>query len=260
MSNINICFMTDEAVETLRENAEQVTEYLQKEPNNSNWLKLIYKGKIFEELNQKIPDFELLTDEDNYDNVDFINSVRLYESLKKLPRYILTDERLWLWILFTKGYKAALQAMKINSSTTFKQHWLFGLGKRRGMFFNVLGRCYLRIALTIDDSLEDPYELSKFVIERPERFRALGWRTDSNSKGIVLATLHAEKDARENFLKEYNIDIDKISYTEGTTNIYTEIGKELSLYGSVRIKDMASFEEIYEVVYKRIEELVKKEL
>lgn len=258
MNKINISFITDEALETIKQNAEQVTEYLQKEKNNADWLKLVYKGNAFEELNYKIPDFELFTDEDNYKNVDYKNSIILYESLKDLPRYILTDEKFWLWILFTKGYKAALESMPIRTSTTFRHHWLFEQGKRRGLFFNVLARCYLRVELSVDESLEDKYELTKFVIERPERFRSLGWRLDSSNKNIVLATLKAEKDAREKFINEFNIDIDQINYE--TTNIYTEVGKALSLYGSVRIKDMASYEEIYNVVFNKIEELVKKEL
>lgn len=258
MNKINISFMTEEALETIKQNAEQVTKYLQKEKQNADWLKLVYQGNPFEELNYKIPDFTLLTDEENYKNVDYKNSIILYESLKELPRYILTDERFWLWILFTKGYQAALEAMPIKTSTTFKQHWLFEEGKRRGLFFNVLARCYLRVELSVNENLEDKFELTKFIIEKPERFRSLSWRLDTNNKNIVLATIKAEKDAREKFIHDCNIDIDQINY--GTTNVYTEVGKALSLYGSVRIKDMASFDEIYHLVFDKIENLVAKEM
>lgn len=76
----------------------------------------------------KINDIKLPTDE-NYENVDFQNSIMIYETLKELPRYIITDERFWCWFNFTIGYKAALQAMKIKSKTTFEDHWLFKQGK-----------------------------------------------------------------------------------------------------------------------------------
>ena len=67
-------------------------------------------------------------------------------------------------------------------------------GKRRGIFFNVLARCYFRVALSVDETLEDKYSLTRFVIENPERFRTLSWRANSSQKNIVLGALKAEKD------------------------------------------------------------------
>ena len=37
MNKININFITDEALETLYKNSEEVSEYLMKEKENSNW-------------------------------------------------------------------------------------------------------------------------------------------------------------------------------------------------------------------------------
>lgn len=257
MNKIHISFITDEALETLYKNSEEVTEFLKKEKENSKWLKLIYKGELFEEKKYKINEIQLATD-DNYENVDFENSIKIYESLKELPRYILTDERFWCWFNFTIGYKAALQAMKINSKTTFEDHWLFKQGKRRGIFFNVLARCYFRVALSVDESLEDPYELTRFVIENPERFRTLSWRANSSQKTIVLGALKAEKAILEKYRDAINID--KIKYNDGKGSIYSEITKQISLYGSVRLIDAASEKDIYDLVYQKMDEMVQKEL
>ena len=258
MNKIYISFIKDEALETLYKNSEEVAEKLMTNKNNTDWLKDIYRGEWFEEKKYKINDFELKTDE-NYDNVDYENSIMLYENLKELPRYILTDERFWLWLLLTKGYKAALQAMKINSKKTFEQHWLFSEGKRRGLFFNVLARCYLRVALSIDENnVEDPYWLTKFAIEKTERFRTLSWRTSSSEKTIVIGALKAEKDIVEKY-KDI-IDVDKISYNDGKATIYSEISKKISLYGSVRLLDAASEEDIYNYVYTNMEKMVEKEI
>ena len=254
MNKINISFMTDEALETLYKNSEEVAEYLKKEKNNSDWLKFIYKGKLFEEKKYKINDIQLLTDE-NYKNVDFENSIRIYETLKDLPRYILTDERFWCWFNFTIGYQVALQAMKINSKTTFEDHWLFKEGRRRGIFFNVLARCYFRVALSVDEEAEDKYYLTRFVIENPERFRTLSWRSNSSEKSMVLGALRAEKDMVEKY-KEM-IDVDKIKYNNGKGTIFSELTKQISLYGSVRLIDAISEEEIYNFVYHKLEEMIK---
>lgn len=257
MNKINISFITDDALETLYKNSEEVAEYLIKEKENSNWLKLIYKGEIFEEKKYKINDIKLLTDE-NYDNVDFNNSIIIYEALKDLPRYILTDERFWCWFNFTIGYKAALQAMKINSKITFEDHWLFKQGKRRGIFFNVLARCFFRVALSVDENNEDKYYLTRFVIENPERFRTLSWRASSSEKTIVIGTLKAEKDIVEKY-KDI-IDVDKIKYNDGKGTIYSEITKQISLYGSARLIDAASAEDIYNLVYKKMNRMVQEKI
>ena len=57
----------------------------------------------------------------------------------------------------------------------------------------------VRVALSCDDRLVDKYELTKFVIENPERFRNLTWRANSSEKHIVLGVLNAEKAVVEQF-------------------------------------------------------------
>ena len=75
-NKINIEFMTDEALETLKSNSLTANNYLKTEKNNSEWLKEIYNGKLYEPMKQKINDFELkISQNDNYDEVDFDNSL-----------------------------------------------------------------------------------------------------------------------------------------------------------------------------------------
>lgn len=247
-NKINIEFMTDEALETLKSNSLTANNYLKTEKNNSEWLKEIYNGKLYEPMKQKINDFELkISLNDNYDEVDFDNSIILYESLKELPLYILTDERFWAWINFEKGYKAAIQAMPIKSNSTFSDHWLFTQGSRRGIFFGVLSRCYFRVALTVDERLDDKYELTRFVIENPERFRNLTWRSSSSEKHIVLGVIKAEKDIYDKYGNKVK------------NSIYKDIAKEISLYASVRLIDIVSEEDIYKFVYNKMEQMINEQ-
>lgn len=247
-NKINICFMSDSAIETFRTNIEEVTKFLKENPNDTNWIKKIYNSEdIFIEKKYKINDFELDTSYDgNYVKVDYNNSIKLYENLKVLPRYILTDERFWAWFNFTIGYKASLQAMPIKSSSTFKDHWLFSGGQRRGLFFGVMSRCFFRVELTVDERREDKYELTKFVIENPERFRNLTWRANSSQKHLVLGILKAEKEIYEKYGKKVK------------NNIYADVAKFVSLYGSVRLIDAISEEEIYKAVYDYMEKWINK--
>lgn len=257
-NSINICFMTDEAIETLKENLLVVTKKLQSFPNNSNWLSSIYSGKIFEEKKYKIPEFSLKVSPDgDYSKVDFENSIILYESLKELPRYVLTDERFWAWINFAMCYEACLQSMPIKTNSTFKDHWLFSQGTRRGIFFGVMSRCFFRVALTIDERLDDKYELTKFVIDNPERFRNLSWRSNSSEKHIVLGALKAEKAIYDSYINDPVYREKMLKSEKGTHNVYTEVASFLSLYGSVRLIDTISEEDIFKAIYEKMEDYIK---
>ena len=160
----------------------------------------------------------------------------------------MADERFWLWINFDIGYRVALVYMPIKEkSSVFKDHWLFTQGERRGKFFGVLSRCYFRVAFSVDNSLEDPYLYTKFIIDNPERFRNLSWRTYSSEKSIVLGALKAEKKV----LEEYDF--------QETSDYFAEIAKQISLLGSVKLLDAMSEKDIEEFVYKKYKELVCKD-
>lgn len=244
LSDIYIKFMDELVVETLKNNLVQVTSYMVNNKVNSTWIGKLVRGKIYTEKKYKIPDFNLKENND-YKQVDFDNSIILYESLKDLPRHILFDERFWAWINFDKCYSQALQAMPVKEKiSTVRDHYFFNSGARRSLFFGVMSRCYLRVALSIDERLEDKYELTKFVIENPERIRNLTWRSFSNKKHLVLAVLKAEKKAYEKYG-------DKMP-----SSLFKEIAKYVSKIGSVRLIDAITEDNMQEMVEKKIDKMM----
>ena len=251
MSKIHIKYMTDEALETLKANPDTVTNKLIQNPENSSWLKDYIPGALWVTKKYEIDEFSLRLPKDDKDReTDLYNSILLYEKLHHLPLYVLTDERFWCWVNFEIGYQVALKYMPVKKgSSVFKDHWLLTQGKRRGLFFGVLSRCYFRVALSVDDSLSDPYELTKFVVDNPLRFRELTWRSFSSEKKIVLGTLKAEK----RILGEY-------PQMEENTKHFAEIAKLLSKLGSVMLLDCMSEKDIESYVYKKYKPMVEEEL
>lgn len=248
MSKINIQYMTDEALETLRINIPTVTKYLIENPESSEWLKEFVSSDLYVTKRLQIEDYALLTPKDDKDReTDYRNSITLYENLKHLPLHVLTDEHFWMWINFEKGYRAALKHMPITEAgSVFKDHWLFTQGKRRGLFFGVLSRFYLRVALSVDASYEDdPYKLTKFVTNNPLRFREFTWRAYSGEKSIILGALKAE----HRVLSEYP------EFSE-TGAYYKEIAKLLSKLGSVMLLDCMTEKDIEEFVYTKYKSMV----
>jgi hypothetical protein len=133
--------------------------------------------------------------------------------------------------------------MKIKGKSTFEDHWMFTKGVRRGVFFGVLSRMYFRVALTVDEKAEDVYHLTKWVIENPERFRNITWRTYSSEEHLVRGMIRAEKRAVEDLNKEDN-------------KIYTEIAKFVSNIGSVMLLDVILEDDIEKMVYNKMVELL----
>ncbi|MBR1532942.1 MAG: hypothetical protein IJ639_01135 [Ruminococcus sp.] len=251
MSKIHIKYMTDEAVETLKANTDAVTAKLIENPNSSSWLPSFCSGTLWVTKKYEIEEFSLREPKDDKDReTDLYNSILLYERLHHLPLYVLTDERFWCWMNFEIGYKAALKYMPVKKgSSIFKDHWLLTQGKRRGLFFGVLSRCYFRVALSVDETLVDKYELTKFVIDNPLRFRELTWRSFSSEKMIVLGTLKAEK----RVLAEY-------PQLEEKSKHFAEIAKMLSKLGSVMLLDCMTEKDIEEYVYKKYKRIAEEDL
>lgn len=249
MNDIYIKYMNDACVETLKNNTKKVIELVNINPINANWIKKLYSSEIYYEKKFKIKDFSLKLGDNDYKEVDYENSVILYESLKELPRYILTDERFWAWINFEKCYQQALQAMPIkDKESVIKDHYFFNQGSRRGVFFGVMSRCFFRVDLTVDETIEDKYLLTKFVIENPERFRNLSWRSFSNQKHLVLGVLKAEYEA-----------FNKYGELISPGKLYPELAKRVSKIGSVRLIDAITESEIKAMTNKLIYKIYREE-
>ena len=242
MSKINIKIMSDTAYEHIRKNLQTITDKIINNEDNK-WIQEEFEDPIFIEKKYEIQDFELKYNPESKDKeIYFENSITIYNSLNILPKYILSDDKFWLWLHFEKFYSITRSMMKINGPSTIRDHWLGG--NRRGLFFGVLSRCYFRVSLSLQNSGENKYELTRWVIENPERFRNLTWRSFSSQRHLVRGILRGEKRAVEEMGKEDN-------------SIYEKIGRYVSTIGSVRLLDVISEEDMEEMIYQKCKELLK---
>ena len=244
MNYINIKLLSEDALNYLKENLERVTKLIQDNDDNK-WIYNEFPQPMFVEKKFQINDFDLKDNPDSKNkNIDLKNSILLYESLSKLPRYIITDQNFWLWLHFEKFYIIVKNMMTVNNKSTIYNHWMHGQGVRRGLMFGVLSRCYFRVSLSIDKENNDPYHLTKWVVDNPLRFRELTWRTYSSEEHIVRGILKGEKRA-----------IEEIGIEE---NVYAELAKSISLIGSVRLLDAISEKDIEQMTYEKMLKLLAK--
>ena len=238
MKMINIKMVSEDALIAIKKNINVINNYV-KEENTNEWVPIVLKGinPIYVEKKITIEDFELIENKKvNDKDIDYKNSITLYEHLKDIPRFILSSENFWLWLYLEKFYNVVRDFMPITSSSTFKDHYLFSGGIRRGIFFGVLSRMFYRVALTVDETKEDKYELTRWIIDNPERFRNLSWRSYSSESHLVRGAVRGEK----RFADEYGEN----------TKLYPEVAKQISLFGSVKILDSISEEDMENMVYQ----------
>lgn len=240
MSSIHIKVMNENAIVHMKKNISIITKKIQENETNE-WIYDEFPQPMFIEKKYEIENFELENNPDSIDKeIDLNNSVKLYEHIKLLPRYILTSENFWLWMHFEKFYIVVREMMKVKGSSTITDHWMHKQGTRRGLMFGVLSRCFFRVTLTVDESKDDKYELTKWIITNPLRFRNLTWRSFSSEVHLVHGILYGEQRAVEEYPGKENNDY------------YPEIAKDVSEEGSIKLLDAISEKEIEDFVYEKM--------
>lgn len=242
MSKIHIKIMSENAIAYLKKNIESITNMIIEHGDNK-WIYNEFPQPLFIEKTYEIEEFELTPNPNSSDKeIDYKNSILIYENLKNLPRYVITSEGFWLWMHFEKHYAVVKEMMAINGTSTVLDHWTLKQGTRRGLMFGVLSRCFFRVALTVDEKASDKYEYTRWIINNPLRFRELSWRSYSSENHLVRGIIKGEKAAiDEEPTKEQN-------------NIYALIAKDISEEGSIKLLDAISEDDIKAFTYKKMKE------
>ena len=221
MGKINIGYMTEAAYKELKENIETYKDYFIENPNDSSWVDSLAAGKAFQAKAYQIDDFVLEVPASATDIATITrNSILLYEKLKHLPRYILSNKYFWLWFMFKRCYSVALVMMEKKEVSSFNNQWLLG-----------------------EDHNIDRYYLTKFTFESPSRFRELTWRTFSSEKHIVMGFMRAVYDT--------------VKSGKERSSCYDDLAKDVSRLGSVKILDVMTEDDIYHYVFDKYQEYLR---
>jgi len=148
---------------------------------------------------------------------DFECAKILYENLKLTPSQAGNSD-FWNYLHHFDMYKYIHQRWKNqgNLQTHIKRHWLMNLTSQKHLISFPLTTLWWSIHLTIDESREDKYELSKVYFSN-NRFRtvSLGGMSFVRHKPAILSVLEFMKEHREELTKNIN---------------YTDLGDEISKF------------------------------
>lgn len=234
---INIKLMSEVAYITLQKNPEDVYQNILKHPEDASWLQEYFGTRPYEEKEYLIEDFELEISEDN-NEILFKNSITIYKHFKHLPRYILCNPRFWAWVTFEKAYKEAQRTSKVTGADLVSSTWLI-TNSRRSLMLGVISRSFFLVQMSVDESKENPYELTKYLLTNLETYRNFCYRNMGMLKNVTRSVIRAQKDICEKF---------GISLVNKQS---AAMVKETSKIGSVMLMDVMTEEEIYEIIYPK---------
>lgn len=242
MSNkIKVYILKKEAFHSLNVAYKDVYKNILNNPKDTKWLKNIYNKELYEETEYYIDDFDVMTSGDNFIEK---NAINLYNSVSKLPNNILTDVKFWIWILFEKFYEYAQNLIPVEEGIV-KNLWLCQRSSRRTAMLHVIGREFFKVALSIDESSNDKYRLTNYLVNSTAAiYESLVYRNISDIKAVSYAYL----DAQYRITKEMKIRI--------TSSVAKKLMVEVSNVGSVKLIDVIDREELSDIIYDRLNEII----
>ncbi len=141
----------------------------------------------------EVPEIELICGQDPSN--DASNAVIFYENYKNLLKPVqATDRRLWAALSHTVFYNYATTRWPVVDSvnesgtngTVTDRYFL-----SRGFFRNCISRLYWIPSLTYDESLNDPYKYTKFLLSNQDLINQVDGRSLCRNKSILKSCLMA---------------------------------------------------------------------
>ena len=207
-------------------NKEEFCEAMNKNPDNTEWLKVFY-GEDPTVPSKYSFDFEFKPFDKNSSVRDIDNATALYELFEEnnLGPAVIYNEKFLTGFIFTFGYEYFMNVMGANQVSHVFGTLFFDDGTHRAVARNVVGQLYRYVEMTIDDSLADRYEITKYVFQNPALFR-IKYNTSVDGENTTKAIFKAFKEWTEE------------THKSPTTNMVEKLKKHLSVLANISETDL----------------------
>lgn len=242
---MKIKFLKESALKRLKD--KELINNIDYYKGNNLWLDKKYNNEeLFVVFDKKeFPDFKLIESPDS--KYDFENMKILYDSLKDLTDSQASDERVWAGLAHTYlwDYMQVRWPLPENKDKQ-KNHILnnyFFWNSSKAVYLNGISRLWWYARVTYDETLDDPYELTKYIC-----------KNDINGKFFPLLSCVF---VNNNFV--FRSIIKSIKRYEDDHNItisrkdFNAIKTYLSRLSGTIVIDILSEEEIYDKISHRLD-------
>ena len=243
---MKIKYITEDGIELLRNNANVVFEKVIKE-GEKNILDILgdtgYVKETSFEIEQFTLDFGSGTERETL--TDGENAQRVYRHMQGLSDSQASDERIWVAYTLLEQIEYMKLRWPCETANDLLNRYFFNYSSNRSLFRNGMARLWWIGRVTYDPKRTDPFELTKYLCKDQDFIETVCGRSIFNNPLVHRAPIGALYDSERD------------GFTVGREGV-REVAKYVNLLSGVYIIDMLSYDEIYEKVKNKIEELKAK--
>lgn len=242
---MNVLYIKESALEQLKTNIDNnIEKYLL----DDKWISEYFQSIGWEEWSIQsrlfMYDIALVVDPTDRGKNDAENSKRIYSALKDITPTQASDERLWAYLThvtyweYMKARWNVETRLEGNPKNFITERYFFASNRQRALVRNGIARLWWYGYVSFDDTRDNPFELTEFLLSKQDLATSLMERQYSNNRDFIIATLSV--------LKEYEQVIPSIL----TKKPIQALTKHIQHIGGVSILDALDREDIKRLVEK----------
>jgi hypothetical protein len=244
---MNVMYIKENALEQLKTNINNnIDKYLLDE----SWINEYLKSLGWEEWSIQsrlyMNDVNLVVESADRGKNDAENAKRIYSALKDITLTQASDERLWTYLTHVKYWDYMKSRWNVetrlegNTKNFITERYFFASNRQRALVRNGISRLWWYGYVSYDESRDNHFELTEFLLSKQDLATSLMERQYSNNRDFIIATLTV--------LKEYEQIIPSIL----TKKPIQALTKYIQHIGGVSILDALEREDIKKLVEKWI--------
>lgn len=201
---LKIRLLRDNALAALKSQRESnIPKY---KDGSREWLDEIFADKTKTFVSKiEDPQITLITEGGHTTEDDAENAKRLFEAYRPFITPVMAaDEKLWASLCHNQYYEYMLhrwpievKAINQTEEGIIKERYFFGKGPRKSQERNGLARLWLSASMTYDELRQDPYELTKVLLQNTNFTWYLFGHQYGSNKNLVQGTTQAINDLQQ---------------------------------------------------------------
>jgi hypothetical protein len=236
-------FLSEEGLDKLKK--YDLDNNLSSYQGSNDWLYYKYPDILKKFDKKEFNDFDLICSSDSKD--DFDNMKIIYEALKYLTDSQASDERVWTGLAHTYCWKYMQERWPLpEDKSKWNNHVLnnyFFWNSTKAVFLNGISRLWWYARYTYNDSLDDPYELTRYICEN-----------DINGKifPLVSCVFASNKKVFQSIIKSIK-EYEEINKTKLSREEFNELKTYLNRYSGIVLLDFLSEEELKNKIFYKLD-------
>lgn len=183
--------------------------------------------------------FDMSQPKDKRSLTDLENIKRVYGHMRSLSDSQASDERIWAAYTLSEARDYMTYRWPATEVKDIQNRYLFGYGHQRSLFRNGVSRLWWIGRFSFDDTRDNPYELTEFLVTKQDAIEAICGRNVFNNAIVGRTAIQALADAEKN-----GQDLSR--------ELVRGVGKYMNLLAGTYLIDSLSKEEVYNKIRKYI--------